>query len=204
MERSGTLSLKTLDFFDLHQNLVRLALSSENQSGAENEVILNTYSPERKEATQRRMMPPENMPISALARETGITEQTLYTWRRQLKNQGIAVPGNGKNSGQWSSEDKFAVVLETATMSMAEQAEYCRRKGLFIEQIQEWRKICSGANANAAEAAKSLRDQSKGDQKRIRALEKELNRKEKALAEVAALLVLRKKAQAIWGDKSED
>ncbi|MET3124857.1 transposase-like protein [Oxalobacteraceae bacterium GrIS 2.11] len=165
---------------------------------------MNTYSSERKEAAQRRMMPPENMPVSALARETGITEQTLYTWRRQLKKQGIAVPGNGKNSGQWSSEDKFAVVLETATMSIAEQAEYCRRKGLFIEQIQEWRQICSGANANAAEAAKTLRDQSKGDQKRIRALEKELNRKEKALAEVAALLVLRKKAQAIWGDKSED
>ena len=52
--------------------------------------------------------------------------------------------------------------------------------------------------------AKSQREQTKEDQKRIRALEKELNRKEKALAEVAALLVLRKKAQAIWGDTSED
>jgi transposase-like protein len=165
---------------------------------------VKSYSAELKESLLRRMMSPENKIVSELARETGITEQTLYTWRRQLKNQGIAVPGDGKNSEQWSSEDKFAVVLETATMSAAELAEYCRRKGLFAEQIAAWRQACRSANANAAQTAKGQREQSKGDQKRIRALEKELNRKEKALAEVAALLVLRKKAQAIWGEEAED
>lgn len=150
------------------------------------------------------MMPPENKIVSELARETGITEQTLYTWRRQLKTQGVAVPGNGKNAEEWRSEDKFAVVLETATMSAAELSEYCRRKGLYAEQIAAWRQVCQAANANAGQVGKTQRVQSKGDQKRIRALEKELNRKEKALAEVAALLVLRKKAQAIWGDEAED
>lgn len=207
MERSGTLSLKKLGLFvfDLHQkSLIRLAVSPAIQLGTEKRIILTTYSPERKEAIQRRMMPPENKSVMELARETGITNQTLYNWRRQLKIRGVAVPGNGKNSEQWSSEDKFAVVLETATMSIAEQAEYCRRKGLFIEQIKAWRQICLGANANAAEMAKSQREQNKGDQKRIRTLEKELHRKEKALAEVAALLVLRKKVQAIWGGESED
>jgi len=207
VERSGTLSLKKLGLFvfDLHQkSLIRMAVSPAIQLGTEKRIILTTYSPERKEATQRRMMPPENKSVMELARETGITNQTLYNWRRQLKIRGVAVPGNGKNSEQWSSEDKFAVVLETATMSIAEQAEYCRRKGLFIEQIKAWRQICLGANANAAEMAKSQREQNKGDQKRIRTLEKELHRKEKALAEVAALLVLRKKVQAIWGGESED
>ena len=165
---------------------------------------MKSYSAELKESLLRRMMPPENKIVSELARETGITEQTLYTWRRQLKNQGIAVPGDGKNSEQWSSEDKFAVVLETATLSAAELAEYCRRKGLFVEQIAAWRQACRSANANAAQTSKVQREQSKGDQKRIRALEKELNRKEKALAEVAALLVFRKKAQAIWGEEAED
>jgi transposase-like protein len=165
---------------------------------------VKAYSAERKEALQRRMMPPENKKVSELARETGLTEQTLYTWRRQLKAQGVVVPGDGKNSEQWSSEDKFAVVLETAAMSTAELSAYCRRKGLFAEQITAWRQICSAANANAAQTGKSQRSQSKDDQKRIRALEKELTRKEKALAEVAALLVLRKKVQAIWGDEAED
>jgi len=184
--------------------LARWALSPEIQSGAGKRINVKAYSVERKEALLRRMMPPENKIVSELARETGITEQTLYTWRRQLKNQGIVVPGDGKNSEQWSSEDKFAVVLETATMSAAELAEYCRRKGLYAEQIAAWREVCRSANANAAQAGKIQREQSKGDQKRIRVLEKELIRKEKALAEVAALLVLRKKAQAIWGDEAED
>ena len=169
---------------------------------------MKTYSAERKEAVLRRMMPPENKAVSELARETGITEQTLYTWRRQLKNQGMPVPGDGKNPEGWSSEDKFAVVLETAALNEAELAEYCRRKGLYVEQIaawrEAWREACRSANATAGEQAHSQREQSKEDKKRIRQLEKELHRKEKALAEAAALLVLRKKAQAIWGDNEED
>jgi transposase len=162
------------------------------------------YSEERKEAILKRMMPPENKKISELARESGITEQTLYTWRRQVRKQGIAVPGSGKNAEQWSSEDKFAVVLETATLNEAELAEYCRRKGLFIEQIAAWKTACLTANAHAEQQTREQREQSKGDKKRIRQLEKELLRKDKALAEAAALLILRKKAQAIWGDKEED
>ena len=181
-----------------------MGMSPAIESGTGKRIRVKAYSAERKEALLRRMMPPENKPVSALSRETGITEQTLYTWRRQLKNQGVAVPGDGKNAEEWSSEDKFAVVLETAAMSAAELSAYCRRKGLFAEQIAAWRQACRAANANAAQVGKSQREQSKGDQKRIRVLEKELNRKEKALAEVAALLVLRKKVQAIWGDQAED
>jgi transposase-like protein len=165
---------------------------------------MKAYSAERKEALVRRMMPPENAPVSVLARETGITEQSLYTWRRQAKGQGVAVPGDGKNPEGWSSEDKFAVVLEAAPLNAAELAEYCRRKGLYPEQIAAWRAACQAANANAAEQAREQRHQSKDDRKRIQQLEKELQRKEKALAEAAALLILRKKAQAIWGDKEDD
>ena len=162
------------------------------------------YSAERKEALLRQMMPPTNKPISALARENGISEQTLYTWRRNLKAQGVPVPGNGKNAEEWSSKDKFGVVLETAGLNEAELAEYCRRKGLFNEQIAAWRAACQDANAHSADRSREQREQSKGDRKRIKQLEKELLRKDKALAEAAALIILRKKAQAIWGDPAED
>jgi transposase-like protein len=175
-----------------------------NPIGGGQRVEVKAYSAERKEAVLRRMMPPENKAISELARQTGITEQTLYTWRRQLKNQGMPVPGDGKNPDGWSSEDKFAVVLETAALNAAELGEYCRRRGLYVEQIAAWREACRAANATAGEQARNGREQSKEDRKRIRQLEKELHRKEKALAEAAALLILRKKAQAIWGDKEED
>jgi len=145
-----------------------------------------------------------NKLISELARENGISEQTLYTWRRNLKAQGVPVPGNGKNAEEWSSKDKFGVVLETAGLNEAELSEYCRRKGLFSEQIAAWRTACQEANAHSVDRARDQREQSKTDRKRIKQLEKELLRKEKALAEAAALIILRKKAQAIWGDPEED
>ena len=165
---------------------------------------MNQYPAERKEAILRQMMPPENRPVSALAKENGISEQTLYTWRRNLQSQGVPVPGNGKNAIVWSSADKFGVVLETARMNEAELAQYCRGKGLFVEQVADWREACQQANEAPAERNRELREQGKSDRKEIKQLKKDLQRKEKALAEAAALIILRKKAQAIWGEPEDD
>ena len=96
------------------------------------------------------------------------------------------------------------VVLETANLTEIEFSEYCREKGIYPEQVKEWKEDCINANDSAKEnnskASKELREERKAKEK----LEKELARKEKALAETAALLVLRKKADAIWGTDEED
>lgn len=162
------------------------------------------YSLERKEAVLAKMMPPHNMRVSVLAEETGISEQTLYNWRQKARKEGGVVPGDGKNSEKWSSSDKFAVVLESASLNEAELSEYCRKKGLYPEQIAQWKESCRKANATAQEEAKDARERAKRDQKKIKKLESELKRKEKALAEAAALLVLQKKAQALWGDAEDE
>ena len=134
----------------------------------------------------------------------GISEATLYNWRSQAKEQGVPVPGSGKTSDNWSAEAKFAVVLETATMSESELSEYCRTKGLYPEQVKAWKQACIQGQLNESERKKQEREQAKEDKKKIRALEQELKRKEKALAETAALLVLRKKYNALWGEKEDD
>lgn len=162
------------------------------------------YSPEHKQSVISKMMPPHNRRISELANETGISQQTLYNWRHKAREEGQVVPGDGKNSERWSSADKFSVVLDTAAMNEAELSEYCRRKGLYPEQVAEWKSSCVQANASAQEVTKANRMQSKRDKKRIKALESELRRKDKALAETAALLVLQKKAQALWGESEDD
>lgn len=162
------------------------------------------YSQEHKQAMIVKMMPPHNRRVSELSEETGISQQTLYNWRQKAREEGHVVPGNGKNSEQWSSADKFAVVLETAAMNEAELSEYCRLKGLYPEQVASWKTSCMQANASAQETAKANRVQAKQDKKRIKTLESELRRKDKALAETAALLVLQKKAQALWGESEDD
>ena len=162
------------------------------------------YSEELKASVIQRMMPPNNVPIAQLVKETGITDATLYTWRKKMRAQGVPVPGDGQNPEQWRSEDKFAVVLETAALNETELSEYCRKKGLFPEQVAQWKQACLTANAEAVEQRKQLAEERKLDKKKIKSLVRELNRKEKALAETAALLVLAKKARAIWGEREDD
>ena len=94
------------------------------------------------------------------------------------------------------------MVVETASLSEATRGEYCRKRGVYPEQLQSWRQACEQANAGK-NAAAGRTPAAAAEQRRIRELERELRRKEKALAETAALLVLRKKAAAIWG-RDED
>jgi hypothetical protein len=165
---------------------------------------MTRYSPERKEAVIKRMMPPENTPVPVLVEETGISDVTLYHWRKQARAKGLVVPGDGRNPENWSPEDKFAVVLETATMNEAELAEYCCKKGLFVEQIAVWKENCLQGNASAAEQSKAEKRQARLARKEVKQLKRELRRKEKALAETAALLALRKKMHAIWGEDADE
>ena len=158
------------------------------------------YSQELKDAMLRRMLPPNNESISVISREEGISEQTLRNWRDKAREQGYAVPGTDALPDDWSTQDKFLIVVETAGMNETDLAEYARKKGLYVEQIAAWRDACMNANGGIAQEAARLNKELKESERKRKQLEKELSRKEKALAETAALLVLRKKADAIWGE----
>lgn len=67
---------------------------------------------------------------------------TLYYWRKQLRHSGAAEPNTNTSSEQWSAQTKLAIVAETYTMTENELSQYCREKGLFLEQIQNWRSEC--------------------------------------------------------------
>jgi len=162
-----------------------------------------SYSEERKAAVLKKLLPPHNRSVVEVAQEEGISDATLYNWRTQAKQQGLAVPGSGKISDHWSAEAKFAVVVETAAMNEAELSEYCREKGLYPNQVKEWKVACIQGQVSEVERRKQDRELTKKDKRRIKELERELNRKEKALAETAALLVLRKKFNALWEEKED-
>nr|WP_240353601.1 IS3 family transposase [Cohnella algarum] len=144
------------------------------------------------------MMPPYNEPVSRLAKEIGLSETTLFKWKKAAKAQGM-IPGDDVQPERWSTQEKFAVVVETASLSEIELAEYCRTKGLFVEQVEAWRDACMQANGGIVSQANRLQKELREKEQENKALNRELKRKEAALAEAAALLVLRKKAQANLG-----
>lgn len=159
---------------------------------------MKRISPERKSSVLAKLLPPYNMTVSVVAQMEGISEATLYNWRKQATSEGKPVPGNSKNNEQWSTEARFASIVETATLSETELAEYCRKKGLYPEQLVQWKQAFLQVPEPGDKAAL------KQSQKENKQLKRELVRKEKALAEAAAILVLRKKLRDYYGETDGD
>ncbi len=162
------------------------------------------YSTERKESILKKMLPPNNASIAALAKEEGISDATLYNWRTQARNKGRLMPDSDNTSNGWTSRDKFAAVMETVAMNQSEKAAYCREKGLYPEQLAQWKQACEKANDWDQASEKELKAATQSERKKVKRLQKELDRKEKALAEAAALLVLRKKYNALFEDHEDE
>jgi transposase len=170
------------------------------------------YTDSFKTKLVQKMLLPNARPVSALAREAGVPEGTLFRWKKETILGGMTAerPDDKtpppKPPHQWSAEEKVAVVLEAAAVPEAELGAFLRRKGLHAAQLAEWRKqVTEGAVAALqGRSSKADRKAASVEARRVRNLERELRRKDKALAEAAALLVLKKKAQAIWGDEDDD
>ena len=157
------------------------------------------YSETFKSKMVRKMLAPGGPSANALSEDVGVHQSTLSRWLRgaarveSMKNQC------GKSS--WSAAQKLEVVLEVAHLSDEDLGPFLRRKGLYRKDLEHWREqMLTGLETKA----KRPRSSSKTPEgRRIRELEKEVRRKDAALAETAALLVLKKKAQAIWGAEDD-
>lgn len=82
--------------------------------GAQRADEMPRYSEAFKAKVVEKMMPPDARTVADVHRETGISEPTLYAWRRQFQNRGHAVPADPES---WSGRDKLAVVVETAALN---------------------------------------------------------------------------------------
>lgn len=152
----------------------------------------------RKEAILNKMLSPHPPTIVALSKQEGISEATLYNWRKQLRQEGRPVPEHDRTSENWSAQTKFAIVVETAAFTETELAEYCRSKGLYPDQVKAWRDAAIESQDSRQQIAAAHQQQGRDYRKQIKRLETDLARKEKALAEAAALLILQKKMRALW------
>jgi len=158
--------------------------------------MITKYSAEFKASIIAKLLPPHNVSVPDMVKETGISKNTLYTWRSKYRNRQSDLATNlNQQAGSLSNEEKLAIVIETAILSEVELGEYCRRKGFYPEQIVGWKNAF--AQGFPASISKAEREQLREQITTIKRLEKELHRKDKALAETAALLVLQKKFQVL-------
>jgi len=160
------------------------------------------HSSQFKEAVLNKLNQ-SGLSVRKFAEQESINLSTLYSWQKQFNTAGLSV-SKVSSSDKWSNEEKFSVVLETSTLSEVELSEYCRVKGLYPEQIKAWKQACIAGNTTKPSKRVKQTPEQKADKKRIKDLEREFRRKEKALAETAALLVLGKKYDAYWKEKEDN
>jgi len=168
------------------------------------------YTDMFKNAMIQKMTGPEAISASALSKRVDVPQPTLSKWLR-LAGVGSSydfantaheytkmtkVKGP-KRPNDWSAEEKLKVVMEAASLDVEQLGEFLRKRGLHQTHLEQWRLQMLDGLQNGFSKKKTR--QNKADSKRIRSLEKELRRKDKALAETAALLVLKKKVQQICG-----
>jgi transposase-like protein len=164
--------------------------------------IVRQYSDEFRSRMVERMVGPGAVSANALALEVGVSQNSLSRWLREARSlRGMSETSKGSNrpKKKWSGAEKLRIVMEASALTGSELGALLRREGVHEAELREWR---AAAEAALQEASRGKARPS-NELKRIKELERELERKEKALAETAALLVLKKKVQAIWGDEDD-
>lgn len=167
---------------------------------------MREYSENFKRKMVQRMSGPHARSATSLAKETGVAQATLSRWLIQARTIGAMSKKDDRDAPkpdliqrERSPEEKMRLVLEANRLSDDELGAFLRREGLHQAELDEWRDAMIAALKPTP--SKHVRSQ---EVRRVKQLEKELHRKDKALAEAAALLVLQKKVQALWGDEDDD
>ena len=148
------------------------------------------YGQTFKDRALARLLPPESAAIDLVAREVGIGAGTLGRWREDARSR----PARGR---AWTAGARLEAVITAASLDEAGKSAWCREHGVYPAELDQWRSSATTALAEPEEARASPQA-TRQDKKRIKELERDLLRKDRALAETAALLVLSKKVAAIF------
>jgi transposase len=163
------------------------------------------YSAEFKEKLLAKALSPNAPPIIELARKSNIPYPTLYAWiykSKQMNKAKLNEVSAAIRPKDKTAEAKLQAVIDTFQMTEEERGAYCRKHGFYTYHLNEWKKqVLMGLNPADSRENKAEQRQLTAE---IKQLKSELNRKEKALAEASALLILKKKASLIWGDSEGD
>lgn len=152
------------------------------------------YGQTYKDRVVARLLPPESAALDVVARQVGVSASTLERWRAEALAIAAGEPVNA-GPHRWTPAARLEAVIVTAAMDEASRSGWCREQGLYPADLDAWKQAAiAGLGEPAAASAMDARQ----DRRRVKELERELHRKDKALAETAALLVLSKKLSAVF------
>lgn len=161
------------------------------------------YSLAFRNGVLRKVLPPENRSVYQVAREAGISAITIHSWMNKLKEGKLELTPEGTDPTprELTASQKFRLLMEGRQLPTEARGEWLRTNGLHSEHLTLWEQELANLMTVKQDNLKSeVRDL----KKQVKDLERELNRKEKAMAEVVALLVLKKKLDAKYGVDEED
>jgi len=154
------------------------------------------YGQAFKDRVVAKLLPPESADISRVSREIGVGVNTLERWRAEA----LSMP---EKTRTWTAAARLEAVITTASMDANAKSAWCREKGIYLTDLGAWRENAMSALDEPSQPRVSP-EQGRRAQKRIKELEREVRRKDKALAETAALLVLTKKVSAIFESRGDE
>ena len=161
-----------------------------------------SHSKELKESMVVKLCTPGGPSVFQLSKDSGISKVSLYKWRQA--HGGIQLEKKLKPD-DWDPNDQLKAVFKAEGLSEPELGEYLRKAGLLSDQIEEWKR-----EALAGVTEKRKRGRPKKDpelvslETEVKLLKRDLRRKDRALAEQTAIVILQKKAQQLWGTDEDD
>ncbi len=166
---------------------------------------MTTYTRGFKGRMVQRMAGREAISANALAHEVGVSQNTLSRWLREAAAPTVAAMKKKhsarKGSRGRTAREKLKIVMKAAALSDDEMGAFLRREGLHETQLEEWRSKAMEAAEGALKAPHGKRSEQTPERRKIRDLERELRRKNDALAEAGALLLLKKRFEEMLGDE---
>jgi transposase-like protein len=157
------------------------------------------YSRAVKVSILRRVLPPNNESIAKVSEEIGLNDQTIRNWVKAASEGQLL---SEETSPRFiNAQEKYLLIKEAASISEADKGTFLRERGLHSEHLtlwdQELREMMNQKQDLKNQEVQALK-------KRVIQLEKELHRKEKALAEATALLMLKKKFENVMMENEDD
>jgi transposase len=159
------------------------------------------YSHAVRHGVLKKVLSPESRSIAKVSQETGVNEQTVRNWLKQSKSGILTSKRAASSPRSLTPKEKYQLVVEAAGIDDEHLGEFLRERGLHSEHLtiwdQELREMIDAKKDRQLKENRALKQ-------KVRLLEKDLLRKNKALAEATALLVLKKKLETLLTDNEED